>query len=338
MANIIGSVFQSGAQYPAIAELERFTFLTHALQAPMLTDGLGIDVFSGIQWKEEAGTLTQPSKFTYHQEGCNPTYTNLDKAISERSIYVHPTNVNLEQCLTVFDKTYWGRTLAKGRGIFSLEQADAVLQDFINKIILTGLMEDLIAKFYFGDTDSLDTFYSKFDGIFKIIEDDAVAARKFAVAAPATAGNGIVAFQTAYEKQSIEMYDFDANDKIYKVTRPVYDALVRDMSTTDTSFSTQNIYKDAQNGLFYRGIEVVCMPVWDKVIARDFAISGADGDPNRILLTVRMNEILGTDVEGDMTVIGEPYYDGRTKTNLLGADFKMGVQLKDPNLVVYGRS
>jgi len=336
MANIIGSVFSGGVQVPISTEVEKFTFITNVIQAQVLSE-IGIEVIPGILHEIEAGTLSQPRYAMGHQTACSPTYTDINKAITKRNIKVYDTNLYLEQCLDVFKGTYMAQLLAKGIASPKVDEANPVLANILNRLVTNLGAFDVSAKIWFANTASADSFFSKFDGFFKLYETELSAPQKFTIADTATAGNGLKTFDTAYENQSDELFQYAATDKIFLVTRKVFQRLVLDLANTDNSETTQNIYRDLNGNLTYQGIQIVCLPNWDTVIREKFTTSSVDGDPNRLVLTVRTNNVVGTDVEADIQNI-ETVFDNITEKNLIKSKFKLGVQVKNPNLVVYGRS
>ena len=86
---------------------------------------------------------------------------------------------------------------------------------------------------------------------------------------------------------------------------------------------------DGVKRLAYRGVPIIEMLSWDSIIDTDFG----NVHPNRAILTITKNLIVGTDGSSDM-LTAELFYDQNTQENVFRVEYFAGTQYLFPDYIV----
>jgi hypothetical protein len=334
---IVSSVFTGGVQSPELGQLLESTFIKNVLPDRDYRE-LGIDLRTGINWKLELGTINSRRGLLKVDTGCSPTYTSTGSAIASRSIQVTKLQVRDEQCANAFYESMYEKALGKGINIKNLVGTE--LEAVVFAIIADNLRLDNLQLAFFGDTDSTVDVLSPFNGFFKLFEDELPAAQKLTIGSLSTVGNAIAAMRAVYDARTNYSASLRPDEMRFMITRSVWDKFVRDTTTNSSTYSNslalERLFFDPMGNAYFAGIPIIVLPDWDVTIANLLTVSGVPTDPDRILLVSVNNLIVGTDVEGDDNRLFMTF-DERTDSNLIKANYKLGVQFKYPEHIVYSR-
>lgn len=143
------------------------------------------------------------------------------------------------------------------------------------------------------------------------------------------ADGALAAFRAMYNAMPAVM-KARKSECVYMVTAAVYDNY---MSTLESaSAGSEAAYYAVIDGVkkvAYRGIPIVQMLQWDSIIDTYFG----NEYPNRCLLAIPKNLVVGTDAESDM-MTGEFFYDRVTQNNVFRIEYMVGTQYVHPNYIV----
>jgi hypothetical protein len=334
---IVSSVFTGGVQSPEIGQLLESTFIKNVL--PMRDyQELGIDLRTGINWKLELGTISSRRGLLKTDTGCSPTYTSTGAAIADRSITLTKLMVRDEQCANAFYNSMYEKALGKGIQIKNLVGTE--LEAVVFAIIADNLRLDNLQLAFFGDTAASSDQLTPFDGFFKLFTAQLPAAQLLTTGSLSATGSAITAIRAVYNARSNYAAALRPDEMRILMTRSVWDAYVRDTttnaSTYNNSVALERLFTDPNGNAYFAGIPIIVLPDWDVTIANLLTVSGVPTNPDRILLTSVNNLVVGTDVEGDDNRLTMDF-DPRTDSNLIKANYKLGVQFKYPEYIVYSR-
>lgn len=205
--------------------------------------------------------------------------------------------------------------------------------NFLVGKIIEGFNENLLRKAWFSDTAAaiqptgvITTgtdlgFFNSFNGLFKQIfaettpvEISENAGADYAAQA-LTAGKAIATLKAMYNKADSRLID-SGQAKFY-VTRSIWDGYLNDLEAVQNSGAGNTmINENGQVSLTYRGIPVVKMDIWDRVI-KAYQDNGTKLNlPHRAVLSTPSNLRIGTLASDDFGKV-EAFYDQYHKVNVI---------------------
>ena len=230
------------------------------------------------------------------------------------------------------------------------EGSNSPVGDFVIARVAAEMPENILVKAWFGDTAAeviaeggvfkagtdLDLFNS-IDGIWKQIfaTTSLAPSGKYHVAIAKNAGNSyanqalaagdsIAAFKALYNKADSRLRGF-AGAKFY-ATRSLYDGLVNDLETVQNAGGFTITNENGMPVVRYRGLEVVMVELWDRIID-GFQNNGTKWNiPHRLVLTAPVNIPIGTLEEGDLSQL-DAFYDRTTKQNYIDGIYSLDAKL-----------
>lgn len=220
-----------------------------------------------------------------------------------------------------------------------IEGSNSPVGNFLVAKVVEGFNENLIRQAWFSDTAAALTsgggvfkvgtdlgYFNSFNGLFKQIFTDIpttdskyVAIAKNAGASYAlqalASGDAIATLKAMYNKADSRLLDSGAA-KFY-VTRSLWDGYLNDLeSLQNTGNGNTTINENGQVTLTYRGIPVVKVEVFDRVIAA-YQDNGTKWNlPHRAVLSTPANLRIGTLATDDFGTI-DAFYDQYHKVNVI---------------------
>tara|TARA_R110000764_G_scaffold115173_4_gene202202 strand:- start:6753 stop:7736 length:984 start_codon:yes stop_codon:yes gene_type:complete len=257
-----------------------------------------------------------------------------DFNVNDKVITAGRMRVAVSQCQDAFFGTYLEESFRNGVNVMNLE--GTALMDTILQNVRNGIAEDVVRLAWFGDTAAAaganKDCYDSTDGWWKLFIADAVInARKTAIAnsgAFAT-GDGLIALRAMYAAAPSALQGVATNDKAYYVSRLIYDDYMTSLEDLGNAEGFSQLV-DGSMKLYFRGIEVIPMYIWDVATAQ-LALA----DDVRAAYVAKQNLAVGTDtndLEGEMKM----FYDDLTEKVYVRAYFKLGFQFLHDSLVQIG--
>ena len=220
-----------------------------------------------------------------------------------------------------------------------IEGSQSGIGNFLVAKIIEGFNENLLRKVWFSDVDA-DTianggvlkngtdkgYFNTFNGLFKQIfaevgtgDSNFVSIAKNAGASYAlqtlASGDAIATLKSMYNSADSRLID-SGQAKFY-VTRSLWDGYLNDLeSVQNTGNGNTMINEKGQVTLTYRGIPVVKMEIWDRVI-KAYEDNGTTLNiPHRAVLSTPSNLRIGTLATDDFGKV-EAFYDMYHKVNVI---------------------
>jgi hypothetical protein len=123
------------------------------------------------------------------------------------------------------------------------------------------------------------------------------------------------------------------NKKFY-VTRSIWDGYLNDLESIQNSGAGNTmINEDGKVTLTYRGVEVVNMEIWDRIIEAYQDNGTVYNLPNRAVLTTPQNIPIGTLADGDFGTV-DAFYDRTLKTNYIDGVYTIDAKHLESYLTV----
>ena len=237
-----------------------------------------------------------------------------------------------------------------------IEGSNSVVGNFLVAKVVEGFNENLLRQAWFEDTAAALTtgggvfkvgtdlgFFNSYNGFFKQIfteipttDSKYVAITKNAgasyTAQALASGDAIATLRAMYLKADSRLLD-SGNAKFY-VSRTIFDGYLNDLEAIqNTGGGNTIINENGQITLTYRGIPVVKMDVWDRVIAA-YQDNGTKWNlPHRAVLSTPMNLKIGTLATDDFGAL-DAFYDQYHKVNVIDGVYTMDAKLLEKYLTV----
>lgn len=235
-----------------------------------------------------------------------------------------------------------------------IEGSQSVLGSYLVAKILESFNENLIRKVWFSDTDAetvansgvftngIDLgYFNTFDGLFKQIFAEVTGSQKVTITKNSGAtyalqelasGESIAVLKAMYNAADSRLLA-QPNKKFY-VTRSLWDGYLNDLeSIENTGAGNTMINQDGKVTLTYRGVEVVNMEIWDRIIDAYQNDGTAYNLPHRAVLTTPQNIPVGTLADGDFGTV-DAFYDRTLKTNFIDGVYTIDAKHLESYLTV----
>jgi len=316
------------------------------------------DIEQGIKYNQQivfAGRMGLMGKTV---AGCTPNAV-AGIALTEKTWTPVDMDFRLEHCsadANAQDKLI--RQMSKMNPDFYnvIEGSNSVVGNFLVAKVVEGFNENLLRQAWFEDTAAALTtgggvfkvgtdlgFFNSYNGFFKQIfteipttDSKYVAITKNAgasyTAQALASGDAIATLRAMYLKADSRLLD-SGNAKFY-VSRTIFDGYLNDLEAIqNTGGGNTIINENGQITLTYRGIPVVKMDVWDRVIAA-YQDNGTKWNlPHRAVLSTPMNLKIGTLATDDFGAL-DAFYDQYHKVNVIDGVYTMDAKLLEKYLTV----
>lgn len=283
------------------------------------------------------GTLQKILK-KYTTCGFSPTGS---VTITDKVIETERVRANLEQCEDEFKTTIFEEAIKQGVEIDDL--TGTIIEDILNKRMRDALKRDVPTVCWFGASTAANDSYDQFDGWIKRIFDagtaligttlDLSSSSVLYEAAGALVTDGSLnAMRDMWEAAPKTLRQMKANVK-WMVTCTVSDNLLITYENTGTDSGLSRL-EEGKEGIKFRGMPVVEMPLWDENLAdADNPMATRVGD-NMIVATIRENLIVGTDINDPESEIRN-WYSMDDEVIRMKTKFKLGVELLHEELILF---
>ncbi len=277
-------------------------------------------IYPNIVTNREIGFVVGGGLVGKASQGCNPTAQDFNTATRLVTFSPKQWEILLAMCYQDLDSTVAVYSRKMGKDIADLEGTDyeAIILESLSIAAnhffyrLTWFNDTDIANIEFDDddvmtgtlTDGVDTsYFNLIDGFFKQMETQVATNSKQYVAISENAGATYTAqaidpdAAAEYLKEVYLASDIRLRampNKAFYVTRSVYDAYQFYLSDK----GIESTYDNLVNGmptLYFQGIPVIAMDIWDLMIQSYFNTGEAWISPNRIVLT--SPDILGVGID-----------------------------------------
>ena len=299
------------------------------------------DIEQGIKYNQQIVFAGRMGLMGKKVTGCTPSEV-AGVALTEKTWSPVDMDFRLEHCsadVNAQDKLI--RQMSKMNPDFYnvIEGSNSVVGNFLVAKVVEGFNENLIRQAWFSDTAAALTtgggvfktgtdlgFFNSFNGLFKQIftEIPTTDAKYVAIAKNAGAnyaaqalasGDAIATLKAMYAKADSRLLDSGAA-KFY-VTRTLWDGYLNDLESIQNSGAGNTIINEnGQVSLTYRGIPVVKIEIFDRVIAA-YQDNGTKWNlPHRAVLSTPMNLKIGTLATDDFGTL-DAFYDQYHKVNVI---------------------
>lgn len=316
------------------------------------------DVEQGIKYNEQivfAGRMGLMGKAV---SGCTPNAVS-GVTLTEKTWTPVDEDFRLEHCsadVNAQDKLI--RQMARMNPDFYnvIEGSQSQVGNFLVAKVIDGFNENILRKVWFSDTaaDTVanagvltngtdKTYFNTFDGLFKQIftdvtsgDDNYISISKNGEASYSAqalaSGDAIATLKAMYNAADSRLID-SGQAKFY-VTRSLWDGYLNDLeSVQNTGAGNTMINENGQVSLTYRGIEVVKMDIWDRVI-KAYEDNGTTLNlPHRAVLSTPSNLRIGTVAQDDFGKV-EAFYDMYHKVNVIDGVYSIDAKHLENYLTV----
>lgn len=237
-----------------------------------------------------------------------------------------------------------------------IEGSQSTIGSFLVAKVIDGFVENLLRKVWFSDTaaalvsgggvitNGTDVaYFNTFDGLFKQIFAEVTTGDSNYVEISENGGASYVAqalpadASIAYLKAMYNAADsrlLTRDDKKFYVTRTIWDGYLNDLESIQNSGAGNTmINEDGKVTLTYRGVEVVRMDIWDRVITAYENNGTTYNLPNRAVLTTPSNIPVGTLAEGDFGTV-DAFFDRYNKVNVIDGIYTIDAKHLETYLTV----
>lgn len=316
-------------------------------------------LFPGIVYDKEVGFITGGGLVGKAGQGCDPEPQ--DFSIGTRRVLWQPKSweVFLKQCASDLETTAVVYSQNNHTRVDDLTDTD--FMTIVVKVLTESVRDALYRIVWFSDTDAknyasggdgiitagVDTeYFTIIDGLFKQLQA-AVAAHsglgvtieansKSTAAEQLSALDGDAAFallKDMYYKAPIELRQ--SGDMRFIVTQSVADAYQQYLIGKGIESTYRNL-TEGISALKFLGVDVVPMPIWDKMIQSYNNLGDTFYKPHRALLVEKANLAVGTPAEeayGEFDI----WYDKTSRNNYILIKDKIDAKLLDDTRLVYAQ-
>ena len=229
---------------------------------------------------------------------------------TEKTVYLKTLAADMSYCWSDFADILWQSAYRQGAADWT-DLTGTAMQDIFQTLFVNAVTKDINRLAYFGDTTETSASWNALDGVWtKIYPAEVTAGRTTKVSfttakdtvAELTAGDGISYLQQVYDNQSTALYGVPDAEKVFNVSRGIYDRYRKDLQDKNYNVTDNGILiRNGLQVLTFNGIEVVCQPTWTQDIA-NAVTAGVDTaallGENLIELTTRYNKVLVSNLNG----------------------------------------
>lgn len=301
--------------------------LKPAIDMGALAD-FGIKVVEGVKVKQQVIFLKKLGKLTIIDPGCGQgvTTTQIPRTVK----YFEPVDLKawIKLCWKDVEGTALEDALKTGN-----EKSDLTGTD-VEKVVLDvmepAVKEDNLRMMFLSDTAIVAgqltggandvKYYNQYDGYFKLIATGVAASKIKYHAITKNAGASYAAQELAagearqilrgvYNKQTTLMKQQPKADKVFLVTRAIFENYSEELESNDKLESSWKQMQDGTETLTYRGIPLKIVDVVDTYLEADFNNGTKIDKPHRVILTVKENLQMNYDADPFNPLAMEVWYE-----------------------------
>jgi hypothetical protein len=317
-------------------------------------------IVTGIVAKQQIAYLGLLGLVGKTGQGCDPTSDTATADMTEKFWMPATIQMRLEECWETYNASFF--VWSQNKGIKRADLTNTDVMAFIEERASVALDEAKLRHAWFGDTDAATTtdspagvitagtdlgFFNAIDGFFKQMYA-IVAATPATKAASITKNAGVSYTAQAFTAADVtnrvimaNMQDVldnadvrltDREDKMFLVTKSVYDQLKREYKSYTAIESSYMANIDGIPTLMFDGVPVIKFSFWDRMI-RAYQDNGTTWyQPHRIFLSTKANLQIGVESEEALRGL-DPFYDKKTKNNYLDAQFLMDAKIVEDYMI-----
>jgi hypothetical protein len=310
-------------------------------------------VVTGIVAKKQIAILGQLNGLLGQgDDDCGPVSSDNTFDATEKFWEPVPISDRLEQCWKDLVPSFWLYTLKPG-----VDKADITATDFLEYILSimeVAVIEAVYRFVWFGDT-AADTvanggvlkngtnkkYFDKLDGLFvqlfAIVAADADRKTAGLATKNAAATFALQKFDTTDRTNLVVTNVMDnmttdaddrlqlAEDKLFIVTKSVFDQYVRELKFANAAYTTERIEKGIMS-LTVDGVTVMYFQLWDRIIKTYLQNGTKYSLPHRILLTTKGNIQVGTQDAATLTTL-KPFNDPVSRKTYIDFAFNLDAKI-----------
>ncbi len=347
-------------------DMDKFTFvgkvvesvaemvMEDTLQGPELT--AIHTIYPDIVTKTQIGFIGEGGPVGMADQGCKPTPQEWD--IATRSLTWEPKTweIFLSECYTELENAATIYSLRTGVDIPDFTDTDYM--NIVLEVLDKAIMDFWYRMFWFGDldaknvsdggvvTDGVNTgYFTILDGLWKQVVEQAAGNES---QHPVTIKENEGATYQEQEMDPANVQDYltklvfgaplqlrQMSDKFILVTQTVYDAYEQSLMGACCLESSRTALINGIDALKFKGIPVVAMPIWDKLILAYEDTGEKLNNPHRMLFTAK--SILGLGVDnyrrmGQLRI----WYDPKDKMVYINSMGRADAKLINPKAFTLG--
>lgn len=315
-----------------------------------------IKILTGVKVKQQVAFISQLDKLTIKDTGCDPQYGDKQPVRSEKYWNPEPVEAALRQCYADLKGTSMETQLNGGttrpylvgteveKLLLSL-MVPAANRDYQRMMWLSKKAINA-SELTNGNADV--KYYDQVDGFFTKIKTAVVAGLtpRHTISqntATTTAGQELpdgeakTILRNVYKKSRLVLKQYADKDKVFFVTRSIYDNYSEGFEDNDVRESAYLLTINGTKTLTYKGIPLVIMDVVDTYLQSDFNFgTGANAtvtEPHRVVLTVKDNFQSSLDTDTTDPVAFDAWDEKKEKRWYARAMYKMDTQIALEELV-----
>ena len=315
-------------------------------------------IFNGIEYDKEIGFITEGGLVGKKAQGCDPTAQ--DWSIGTRKVVWEPKawEVIIDQCAKDLETTMAVYSMNKGVRVNDLTDTDYMA---IAATVLGQAIKDALYRIvWFSDKDAknvadsgiitagvdVDYFNIINAGFFKQLQTAVTSHPELLVAIDAntkttkkaqlegmTADAAYDILSKMYYAAPIEMRG--SGNMRFLVTQTIADGYQQYLTGKGIESTYKNLV-DGVNSLKFLGIDVIPVPIWDKMIQSYNDLGAKYQAPHRAVLIEKANLGVGTPSNGALEDV-DIFYDKKSRINRMEATDKIDAKLINDARLVFAQ-
>lgn len=316
-------------------------------------------MFSGIVYDREIGFITSSGLVGKAGQGCNPT--TQDWNINTRKVLWQPKTweVFIDECASDIETT--AAVYCQNQGTRMDDLTDTDYMAIIVSVLTDAVRDFMYRLVWFNDSDADNyaengdgiitpgvdvSYFNIIDGLFKQLQTAVTDAPKLLVTIAANTQATKVAqmagmdADSAYKLMTSMYYsapiELRSSGKMrFIVTQSVADAYQQYLTGKGIESEYKNLV-DGISALYFLGVPVIPMPIWDRMIQSYNDLGATFYKPHRAVLAEQANLAVGTPSEEAYGTF-DVWYDKTTRKNYVLLKDKLDAKLLDGKRIVYAQ-
>lgn len=301
MAVIVGENFSYTYNGTLLTEV----FFRPSVSTPSL-DSL-FRIIPGSDALIQIPTLGNLSKIIAAGDNCNRALTGSGINVENQTVTLSKIKMLVQECAEEFEGAT-SNILAENwlkDGVDINDITGTQLETVINTVVEDALRRDIFNIVSWGDASDADPFYSIMEGLWPTLvtgvgSGDVTRATTVLGVGALAPGAALASMKEVYEESDAILDQLPENQKVFAVTRSVFDNLVSSYESVSTGSDLQVGYQqDGIPQVRYRGVPVIKISQWDAALA-DATNPNNGVIEHAILYTTRENHVLGVQNTADL--------------------------------------
>lgn len=279
-------------------------------------------LFSGIEYDKEIGFITGGGLVGVAAQGCDPVPQDFSVGTRKVTWQPKPWEVFISECASELDDT--AATYARNKGVRIDDLTDTDYMAIVVSVLTDSVKDFMYRLAWFNDTEAENynqssaptgiitpgvdiDYFNLIDGYWKQLSAAVTAEASLLVAVGANAKTtkalqmssmdadaAYALLSSMYYAAPIEMRG--SGNMRFLVTQSIADAYQQYLTGKGIESTYKNLV-DGVRALSFLGVDVVPMPIWDKMIRSYNDLGATYYKPHRALLVEKANLAIGTPSE-----------------------------------------